>query len=233
MRAVESELSNLEPDLRERLIEILSEVFPAQVYSAVSEHPGATIAQVAGRIGEPPRRVRHQVERMVGAGLLLVDSETPRRNARERHYRAIAWPRVIDQSAWTDDQRRAVAHSFVRLIVTDLRRAVRSRGFGTHPANDAEVRIPGEVDQQGHEELAAIMEATMASIEATMIRSAARLEAAGEAGTEVVSALLLFEGHPWRAPGETGPGPRPSQWLPDELARLASDERRLPQARSR
>jgi DNA-binding transcriptional ArsR family regulator len=216
LRAVRPDLSTLRGDLRQQLIDLLGEVFPAQVYSAVSEFPGATIGQVAERIGESPRRVRHQIERMVDAGLLVVDSETPRRNARERHYRSIAWPRVIDQREWTESERQAVARSFVRLIVTDIGRAVRGRGFGVD-RHDAEVRIPGEVDERGREELAVLMRKATEEIEATMIRSAARLVAADEAGTEVVSALLVFEGRPWPGTEEPRTGPRPSQWLPDEV----------------
>jgi DNA-binding transcriptional ArsR family regulator len=204
------------------VIEAMSEKLSAQVYITVTERPGATISQIATRIGETPRRVRHQIERMVATGIVIVDSETTRRNARERHYRAVAWARVLEEldRSLDDEERRKFAHSVVRMIVTDLGRAARGRIFGSH-AGHAQVRIPGEVDEEGREELAAIMEQTMKEIEASMIRSAARLEASGKAGTEVISALLLFEGQPWEAPGASRDGPRPAQWCADELAKLS------------
>lgn len=77
-----------------------------------------TIAQIATRTGEPQRRVRHQIDRLLEAGLVLVDAETPRRNARERHYRAVSLARIAEEigAGWSDEQRRKIAHSIIKVI---------------------------------------------------------------------------------------------------------------------
>jgi DNA-binding MarR family transcriptional regulator len=206
------DIPELSDHLRGALIEALEDQLRAHVLLAVVDRPGATIGQIAARIGEAPRRVRHQVERLVEAGLIVIDAETTRRNARERHYRGVALPRIEEEGPdWTDDQRREIALSVVKVIMADLDDAVRGQTFGTR-AGHSIIRIPGEVDDRGWKELAAIMVSTTESLEGTMVRSAERLKEEGAAGREVISALLLFESPPWdRGEGDRS-GPRPSQW---------------------
>lgn len=204
---------SMSPDLRDALVETLGDQFRARVLIAVAERPGVTIGQIATRIGESPRRVRHQVERLVELELTVVDTETPRRNTRERHYRAIALPVIVEEvgSGWTDELRRKIALSIVRTIMADLDGAVDAETLGLRSGN-ALVRIPGEVDERGWEELAATMVRATEAIEATMIEGAARLEDAGHPGIEVISALLLFEGLPWEQKEGKRGGPRPTHW---------------------
>jgi len=49
---------------------------------------GVTIGQLARRLGEPPRRIRHYVEILMEAGQVVVEGERPRRNTIERTFRA-------------------------------------------------------------------------------------------------------------------------------------------------
>jgi DNA-binding transcriptional ArsR family regulator len=209
-----SDVPTLSPELRDALTEALGDHLRAPVLIAVGERPGVTIAQIADRIDESPRRVRRQIDRLLGAGLVVVDSLTPRRNARERHYRALVLPNVAEgrDSGWTDEQRRKVGSSIVRALTADLAGAVRGQTFGVR-AGHAVVRIPGEVDGRGWAEISATMVRALKEIEATMIASFARLEARGEGGIEAISALLLFEGAPWEEGGDGRDGPRPSHWL--------------------
>jgi len=200
-------------DLREAMVGALEDELRARVLLAVVDRPGATIGQIATRIGDPPRRVRHQVERLLEAGLVVADAVgTPRRNARERHYRGVVLPTIEEEGRdQSDDQRRKVTLSIIRLIMADLDGAVGGRTFGTR-AGHSVVRIPGEVDERGWEELAASMVVTTAEIERTMVSSAARLAEERAPGREVLSALLLFESPPWDPGDGDHPGPRPSQW---------------------
>jgi DNA-binding transcriptional ArsR family regulator len=200
-------------DLREAVVGALEDQLRAHVLLAIVDRPGATIGQVATRIGEPPRRVRHQVERLLEAGLVVADAaETTRRNARERHYLGVVLPMIEEEGLdWTDDQRRNIALSIVRVIMADLDGAVGGQTFGTR-AGHSVIRVPGEVDGRGWDELEASMVLSTREIEGTMARSAARLEEEGVAGREVISALLLFESPPWDPGKSDHPGPRPSQW---------------------
>jgi DNA-binding transcriptional ArsR family regulator len=79
----------LDGRLRAKMAEALRDPLRTQIFLSIADRPGATIAQIANRVDEPERRVRHQVERLVELGLVEVDSETRRRNTRERHYRVL------------------------------------------------------------------------------------------------------------------------------------------------
>jgi DNA-binding transcriptional ArsR family regulator len=209
----------MSPVLRDALVESLADTFRARVLFAVAERPGATIAQIAARIGEPPRRVRHQIERLVESGLIVVDGQTQRRNARERHYRAVALPAILEEDgdAWPDGQRRRIASSIIRTIMVDLDGALRGETLGARPGH-AVVRIPGEVDERGWAELAVTTVRATEAIEAAMVRSGARLEDERRPGIEVISALLLFEALPWER-DEVDSGPRPTHWTAHRQAR--------------
>lgn len=202
---------------RKALVEALGNPLRAQIYITVADRPGATIAQVATRIRESPRRVRHQMDRLRLAGLVSVDSESARRNARERHYRAILPPEVREQAddSWTDDDRRRLAVSVAKMMVSDIVRASQNRTFGIH-AGHAEVRIPGEVDPSGWDEISKIMVKSTEEIERAMERSALRLRAAGDSGVEMIAGLLFFEAPSWGASPDDPPGPRPTIWLDPE-----------------
>jgi DNA-binding transcriptional ArsR family regulator len=197
--------------LRGAMAEAMRDPLRNQIYVTVDERPGVTIAQIAERIDQPERRVRHQVERLCESGLIEVDSERKRRNARERHYRSVVRPLIQDGEGRGEEERRRAALSMVRQVVADISRASRTREFGTLEGH-AEIRIPGEVDQEGWDALAQLMLRMLAEAEEVMTESAARLAGSGEAGFEAMAVLLLFEGRPWTAAGETPDGPRPSTW---------------------
>jgi hypothetical protein len=148
----------------------------------------------------------------------VIDAETPRRNARERHHRATVLPAVVEEmgSEWTDEQRQRIALSIVRAIMADFDAVTRSRTVENRSGH-AVIRIPGEVDERGWAELAAATVGTMKEIEAAMVTSAARLERAGTPGIEVISTLLLFEGLPWEVGDADARGPRPSHWRTSTL----------------
>lgn len=200
--------------LRDALVDALADGPRSRIFITVAERPGATIAQIADRIGESPRRVRHQLERLVEDGLIVVEAETRRRNARERHYRVLALPAVLADSGpgWTDEQRRKISRSVVGMVMADLDAAIAGRTFANRPGY-AVVRIPGEVDERGWTELATTLATTMAAIEASMFAAHARLEEDGRTGTEVIAALVLFEGAPWERGLEDRDGPRPTHWV--------------------
>jgi DNA-binding transcriptional ArsR family regulator len=202
-------------ELHAALMQALSDQYRAGVYLAVYERPGATIAQVAARTGRSARAVRHQIERLVEAGLLVVAAETPRRNTRERHYRVTMIRPFIDASddgTLTEEERRHIPLAILRQIFADIGLAVRSGSFsGKH--GHSEVRVPGEVDRRGRSELCEILRRTTQEMEGVFVRSAARLEEAGEDGVEVIATMMLFEGPTWAEPDGARRGPRPSPWL--------------------
>jgi DNA-binding transcriptional ArsR family regulator len=140
---------SLSPELRTALMETLADPVRMQIYIAVYERPGATIAQVARRLDEPARRVRHQIDRLIDAGLVVVDTETSRDNLRERQYRGVVVPTLDEEDdPWTVESRRDLSLSLMRFIAADVGRAISHRTFGNRLGH-TEVRIPGEVDERG------------------------------------------------------------------------------------
>jgi DNA-binding transcriptional ArsR family regulator len=223
---------SLSPQSREGLIGSFGDPFRTQVYVTINERPGATVAQVARRLDQPAPRVRRQIDRLLGDGLLVVDNETSHRNARERHYRALVTPTIKtdDGADWSDEFHRNLAYSLTKMIVSDISRALRNRTFGTRYGH-CEIRIPGEVDERGWTEIGQINDEVMREMEATMIAAARRLEEAGESGIEVISSILLFEAPAWDDSADARSGPRPSLWAPspkgpppDAAGRLIPDE---------
>jgi DNA-binding transcriptional ArsR family regulator len=208
------------PELRDALKSVMADPLRARVYFALFGSPGATIAQLADQMGLPARAVRHQIEQLAEAGLVAVDAETPRRNTRERHYRALTIPSLIEageDEALTETERRDIAVAIIKQILADLGAAVGAGGFASRPGH-SEVRVVGEVDGRGWSELAAIMARTTGEIEAVLVESAARLEAAGETGFGATAAMLLFEGGGGAEEEGVRHGPRPSPWLARAIA---------------
>ncbi len=187
------------------LVETMVHLLRLRILTTVSERPGITIKQLSHHLDETPRKVRHQIDRLIESDLVAVDGATSRRNARERHYRALVRRIVVAEDTPTTEQAgRAAAVNVIRLMVDDIRAAIGEQTFGTRPGH-MEIRIPGEVDQRGWSELVDIYRTAYAEIEATMTESARRLRAGEEAGVEVISALLLFEA-PAVVDTDGGPG---------------------------
>ena len=189
------------PELRAALIEVMTAPRRLRVLMAVSERPGVTLKQIASRIGESPRSVRYQLKRLSDAGLVIVDAVTPRRNVRELHYRATV--QVIleeDGKVWPEVDGKKVMETSMSLMFADYRRALSGDTFGRD--GHAVVRIPGEVDDRGWQELSRIALETMRNVEEVMKASVARLRANGEVGTEAMFHTMFFETLPWEAAEE-------------------------------
>jgi predicted ArsR family transcriptional regulator len=73
-------------DDRAVLVEALTHPVRSKVVIAPAERPDVTIRQIAERLREPPRRIRHHVDALVSAGVIEVSAETRRRNVIERRY---------------------------------------------------------------------------------------------------------------------------------------------------
>jgi hypothetical protein len=133
----------------------------------------------------------------VEAGVVVVDSETRKRNARERHYRSVVLPTLVDQDDgdWTDDDRQKLALSMIRAIFADVDRAIRNRTFGSH-AEHAEVRVPGEIDERGWKELGRIMVRTAVVTGLELQLSRRQFRAGGETHSSLSAGCPAPKGFP-------------------------------------
>jgi DNA-binding transcriptional ArsR family regulator len=175
----------------------------SRVYAAVTERPGLTVNELSRHLDVLPRRIRHQIEWLLDAGLVRVDSTTRRRNTRELGYRALHKPLLTeeDEAAMSPEDWRLIALSVLGLLVDDMRRAIDAKTLAVHPGH-AVVRVPGTVDQAGWDELAQLAAVTLKELEATMEASARRVQAGNVPVIDVTAALLLFEGPPWQSDGD-------------------------------
>jgi DNA-binding transcriptional ArsR family regulator len=188
---------SLEGAQLEVMVEAMSHPLRSKLLFAVADKAGVTIRQIAGRLGESPRRVRHHLEALVEDGLIEVQDEVERRNTRERRYRVVHRP-VIDGDATEAlpvERRQEVALAVLTFMLSDARVAVANGTFGRHDGH-CEVRFWTEVDEEGWDELASIHLKAFKEIGSCIAKIEERL-AGGEASIPVSSALFLFEAPAW------------------------------------
>ncbi len=167
-----------------------------RVLTALSERPDVTIREVAERVGEPPRRVRHHVDGLLETGLITVTSSENLSGVIQRRYGA--GPLVVDDvDGWSREERVRYANTTVRLLAEDIGVAV-AAGTIANGGDDFEVRIYGEVDDVCLERLADLHLRTDRAVRQMIFEGRDRVMRGGETGTEVVTALFLFEAPLWR-----------------------------------
>jgi DNA-binding transcriptional ArsR family regulator len=186
----------LEADLRDAVVEALQHPLKAKVLTALAERPGVTIRQLAERLKESPRRIRHQVTALVDLGLVEVSAEVRRRGVIERRYASRVAMDFPGEEIMRPALRLRYSKEVVRMLMTDVGAATAAGTFAVRP-DRYECRFYGEVDEQCLEELAEIHERAYREIAETFAAGRARVWESGEPGTEVVSALLFFDAELW------------------------------------
>jgi DNA-binding transcriptional ArsR family regulator len=185
----------LDADQLEATVLTLRDPLLRRILFAVEARPGSTIRQIAERLGEPPRRVRHHLTGLLEARLVVIDEERHRGGVIERTYGSVALP-LLWGAAWPreigDVERKWVVVEVIKMIVSDMSAALRAGTFTRRPGWQA-TRVSREVDERGWSEL---VEAHSRAFEETMRivdRSTRRLERTAEKAITVVSGVLLFE----------------------------------------
>jgi DNA-binding transcriptional ArsR family regulator len=186
------------PDGLGRLAEAMGHPIQSRILFVIADRPGVTIRQVARRLDESERKVRHHLEALVEGGLVSVESEVRTRNTMERRYAVARRPHILaeDTAVLAALSQRKVSLEILKLILADARAAVAAGTFGTHEGH-TEVRFWAEVDQEGWEELVAINQRAIDEMQAALARCAERLPGEDPASFPVTSALLLFEAPGW------------------------------------
>jgi DNA-binding transcriptional ArsR family regulator len=185
-------------DLNERLTlaEAIAHPVKGRVLTALTECPDATIRQVAERLGEPIRRVRHQVQVLVAEGLVEVVGEDQRRGVVERRYGRRGPVAVEDDTGMSMDLRVGMATAVIKLLLADIAAAARAGTFGKLP-DRCDARFYGRVDKECFEELAAIYLHTYRAVDEAINAGRARVRGSGRPGMEVTAALFFFETPLW------------------------------------
>ncbi len=166
-----------------------------RVLTALSERPDVTIREIAERLDEPPRRVRHHVEALLAAGLVAVTSSENLSGVVQHRYGAGLLV-VDDAELWSQEEQMGFAKVVVRLVAADL--GVAADAGMIAGIEDFVVRMYGEVDDACLEELADLHLRTDRAIREVIQEGHERVARSGAVGTEVVTALFFFEAPLWR-----------------------------------
>jgi DNA-binding transcriptional ArsR family regulator len=172
----------------------------SRVLAAVNDKSGVSIRQIAARLGEPGRRIRHHLEALEKAGLVDVMPRRNRRGGVEYLYSTAATPYLsrVEGGTVTAEQERAIAIQILRLVLAEASAAVRAGTFDSHTGH-GEARAWGEVDEQGWDDLAAIHLRACEEVEAAFAAARERVREKGGEATPVTSAMFLFESSGWIA----------------------------------
>jgi DNA-binding transcriptional ArsR family regulator len=177
-----------------------------RVLMALSERPDVTIREVAERLGESPRRVRHHVEALLAAGLAAVTSSENLSGVVQNRYGAGLLV-VDDAELWSQEERVRFIMPLIRTLAADL--GVAADAGTIARTENFVVRTYGEVDDACLEELADLHLRTDRAVRKAIQEGHERVARTGGAGTEVVTALFFFEAPLWRAIDPRSHGTRP------------------------
>jgi len=158
---------------------------------------GVTVAALSERTGEALRRVRYHLDQLCDQGLVEVTGERKRRGAVERCFAPTRLPVLAEAevAVLSSTTQKKIFLGCLRLIFADATASLRSRAAVRRP-DWAATRVPGDVDEQGRRELAALhLDCSMRAQE-VMTRAQARMEQTKERPVKVVSANLFFEAAP-------------------------------------
>jgi DNA-binding transcriptional ArsR family regulator len=210
-----TELDQAQLDAAERF---MSDPLRRRILGIMAEQPEFTINQLAERLGETPRRIRHALDALIEARLVSVAGERSRRGTIERAYSGVRlpflwegeWPRV------DDFVRRQINLDTARSIFGDVGRGLSGDSFGENREWHL-VRFWRELDEQGFEELLEIHRRAFAEVAAAYERAEVRIGEGAERSVPVMSALLLFEVAHWdQEDGLPAGGPDIADDLPED-----------------
>jgi DNA-binding transcriptional ArsR family regulator len=172
--------------LRQRILERLS---------AAGEASPNELARV---LDAPLGNVAYHVRMLVGLGCVELTRTRPRRGALEHYYRAIAHP-WLDAEQWANlpaSFRRQALAGTLRDVVFDASEAGVAGGFDH---SDAQVkRVNVELDQQGWQDAAELLEETLVSLRRIHAKSVSRASEGDvdERTIDTEVAVLLFRRAP-------------------------------------
>lgn len=175
-------------------LEAMSDPLRRRILMALGGDEGLTIRQVATILGEPPRRIRHQVDVLATRGLVGVESERPHRGTIERTFRTVEMPPLGDE-AWRDlepGEVKLFLLDTLRFTVDEISEAISAGTFVDRDGWCA-ARVRRRVDGRGWDELAALQERALHDALSIMDAARERLEESGEAPVRTTVSLFLFE----------------------------------------
>ncbi len=178
--------------LDERLAAALSHPTRSQALNILSERV-ASPKEISDEIDIDVSLVSHHVHKLVELDCAEEVYTKPRRGATEHFYRATV-RHFFDADAWTavpEGQRLEIVNGILSLVSRDLSAGLLA---GTLHADDNHLsRTPMKVDQQGWEEVLAVLEETLERLLQIREQAAVRIAETGVEPIHASVSILQFE----------------------------------------
>jgi DNA-binding transcriptional ArsR family regulator len=187
-------MPNQEPPVDQRIMKALSHPLRVRMLTLLNQKVSSP-SELADELGEPLGNVSYHMRFLADLKMVKLVRTEPRRGAVEHYYQALELPRVSGED-WAQlpaSLRRTLSDGVLGQIAKDLSGAAKSGGFdreNMHVSRNAMV-----LDQEGWDELSALLADVQQRARAIQDRSARRLKKAGENEAIRTSlALMQFEG---------------------------------------
>jgi DNA-binding transcriptional ArsR family regulator len=185
-----------EPAVDQRIMKALSHPLRVRMLTLLNQKVSSP-SELADELGEPLGNVSYHMRFLADLKMVKLVRTEPRRGAVEHYYQALEPPQVSgdDWAQLPASLRRTLSDGVLGQIAKDLSGAAKSGGFdreNMHLSRHAMV-----LDQEGWDELSALLDDVQQQARAIQERSAKRLKK-GRDGAAIRTALALmqFEGGP-------------------------------------
>jgi DNA-binding transcriptional ArsR family regulator len=176
------------------LVKALGHPLRAKLLFALNDAPGKSAQEIAERVGEPVRKVRHHLSELRKAGLIEAVEHRTRRGVVEQFY-SVAKAPMVDDAKFA----KLSSNEKLRIVTQALKRcyelATEALIAGTFYARDETglVTVQAELDSQGWREFVEAHRRAHAEVERVKAESGARLRGGAERPIGAASTLMWFE----------------------------------------
>jgi DNA-binding transcriptional ArsR family regulator len=182
-----------EQKLDEQLAQVISHEITIKVLTVLAER-AASPKEIGDLLAEKIPTVSHHVKKLERMGLAELIEEKEVRGAVQHIYRAVIRP-FISTEEWDKlsvEERQRFSIWIVQLILADAAKSFSAKLFDAR-SNRHLSRTPMVVDEVGLDEVAEIQNRALNEILEVQARSAARRIRSGEAGLDLIAAMMCFE----------------------------------------
>jgi len=177
----------------QKLVKALAHPLRVEILTILNERM-ASPNELSKELDEGLSQVSYHVKVLKDFECIEMVKTEPRRGAVEHYYRATARAYLTDRDwqSLPDSVKPGVSASVIEIINQEVFRALTAGTFDAR--DDRHVSwTPGVVDQQGWEESAELVKATLEEVIRIHAGSAKRLAKSGEEGIPAIAVLMNFE----------------------------------------
>lgn len=180
--------------MKRALVKAMSHPSRARLLNEITDRPGHSAQELAGRLGQPVRTIRHQLSELRKAGLIEPVEKKTRRGVLELFYRTIV-PPLIEEDQFAELSPAEKLRTTTEILKHSYEAASLALASGTFDArvDRGLVNVQAEVDSQGWQEIVDAHARAFEAVERVKAESAVRLRSSEEEPIRVASTLMWFE----------------------------------------